>query len=280
MDQFKRIIISALAEDIGQGDITTALLVSRTATSRARLILKEKGVVCGLDLARRVFKHLDPNIRFRALLRDGDIGRKNLIIAELSGKTRALLSGERVAINLLSLMSGIATQTRRYVARIKPYKAKIMDTRKTTPLLRSIERYAVRCGGGVNHRFNLNAMVLIKDNHRAVLKRRDMSVAVEELKKQTKTKVEVEVDSLAQFKEILPSKADIILLDNMTPRQTAAAVRLRDQARSRVLLEASGGITLKNVRRFAASGVERISVGALTHSRHALDISLEFLPSP
>jgi len=271
------IVQLALAEDIGQGDITTDNLIPLNSKSKARLIAKAEGVICGVNLARRVFKSLNPKIIFRARLRDGQAVRRGRTIAEISGSTRALLTGERVAINLLSFLSGIATQTSLYVNKIKPYKAAIMDTRKTTPLLRQLERYAVRSAGGVNHRFNLNDMMMIKDNHRVSCGEQGMNEIIRILKKKIKAKLEVEVDDLKQFKEILNSKADIILLDNMTPRQIAKAVQLRNQAKSPILLEASGGITLKNVRQYAATGVDRISVGALTHSRQVLDISMEFV---
>lgn len=273
----KTIVQLALAEDLGEGDITTDNLVSLRSRSKACLIAKADGVICGVDLAREVFKTLNPTVIFRALVKDGKKVSRGDAIAEISGPTRVLLSGERVALNLLSSLSGIATQTRTFVDKIKPYKASIMDTRKTTPLLRQLERYAVRMGGGVNHRFNLNDMAMIKDNHRAACGARDMNEVINTLKKKIKAKIEVEVDDLDQLKEILHSKADIILLDNMTPQQIAQAVILRNKAKSRILLEASGGITLKNVKRYAATGVDRISVGALTHSRGALDISMEFI---
>jgi nicotinate-nucleotide pyrophosphorylase (carboxylating) len=273
------IVQLALAEDIGEGDITTDNLVALKSRSKARLISKAHGVICGINLAREVFKALNPKIIFCTLMSDGHTVRPGDIIAEISGPTRALLSGERVALNFLSLLSGIATQTKAFVKEIKPYKTQVMDTRKTTPLLRQLERYAVRAGGGVNHRFNLNDMIMIKDNHHISCAGRDIAEAINALKKKTRAKIEVEVDGLNQLKKILNSKADIILLDNMAPKQIAQAVAMRNQAKSRVLLEASGGITLKNVRQYAASGVDRISVGALTHSRQALDISMEFVVS-
>lgn len=272
----KTIVHLALAEDVGQGDITTDNLVSRKSRSRARLIAKADGVICGVNLAREVFKTLNSKIVFRALINDGQVVRRGDIIAEISGSTRTLLSGERVAVNLLSFLSGIATQTSLFVNKIKPYKTAIMDTRKTTPLLRQMERYAVRTAGGINHRYNLSDMAMIKDNHRVACEGRDMNEVIKNLKNEIKTKVEVEADSLDQLKEILNSRADVILLDNMPPRQIAKAVKLRDQYKSRILLEASGGITLKNVKQYAATGVDRISVGALTHSRRVLDISMEF----
>lgn len=273
----RTIIQLALAEDIGEGDITTNNLIPLNSRGKARLISKADGVICGVNVAREVFKTLDSKITFRALIKDGQAVHRGETIAEISGPARALLSGERVAINLLSLLSGIATQTRLFVNKIKPYKTAIMDTRKTTPLLRQMERYAVRSGGGVNHRFNLNDMAIIKDNHRAACKGWGMNEVIKSLKKKIKTKVEVEVDDLDQLKEILNSGADIILLDNMTSNQVAQAVQICRKAKARALLEASGGITLKNVRQYAATGVDRISVGALTHSSQILDISMEFI---
>jgi nicotinate-nucleotide pyrophosphorylase (carboxylating) len=276
--EYVKIIVQlALAEDIGEGDITTDNLIPLNSRSQACLISKGDGVLCGVNLAREVFKTLNPKITFRALINDGQSVHRGETIAEISGPTRGLLSGERVAINLLSFLSGIATQTRLFIDKIKPYKVDIMDTRKTTPLLRQMERYAVRSAGGVNHRFNLNEMAMIKDNHRVICEGQGMNEVIKNLKKKIKTKVEVEVDNLNQLKEILNSRVDIILLDNMTPQQVAQAVRICRRAKTRALLEASGGITLKNVRQYAATGVDRISVGALTHFRQVLDISMEFM---
>ena len=274
----KTIVHLALAEDIGQGDITTDFLVSSRAQAKARLIARGDGIICGIDLTREVFRNLSAKIHFRTLIQDGQQVRRDDIIAEISGSARALLTGERVAINLLSFLSGVATQTRRYVDAVKPYKVDIMDTRKTTPLLRQMERYAVRCGGGVNHRFNLNYMAMIKDNHLISCREQSMIDVIDAFKKKHKTTLEVEVDTLNQLKEMLLSKADIILLDNMTPQQIVQAVKLRNKAKNRILLEASGGISLKNIKKYAATGVERISVGALTHPPQGVDISLEFIP--
>ncbi len=276
-EYIKTIVQLALAEDLGAGDITTDNLIPPHFQSKACLVAKADGVICGITFARDVFKTLSPKVVFHALISDGKTVRRGDTIAKISGPTRVLLSGERTAINLLSFLSGIATQTRAFVDKIKPYKADILDTRKTTPLLRHLERYAVRTAGGVNHRFNLNDMVMIKDNHRVACEGQAMLHVIEGLKKKTKTKIVVEVDTLIQLKEILHSKADIILLDNMSPKQIIQAVKLRDRAKSHVLLEASGGITLKNVKHYAATGVDRISVGALTHSSQVLDISMEFM---
>ena len=276
--EYAKIIVQlALAEDIGEGDITTDNLIPLRSRSKARLVAKADGVICGVNLACLVFKTLNSKVIFHAKIKDGQAVRQGQTIAEISGSTRALLSGERVAVNLLSFLSGIATQTSIFVNKIKPYKTAIMDTRKTTPLLRQMERYAVRTAGGVNHRFNLNDMAMVKDNHRISCGARGMNEVISTLKKKITEKIEVEVDDLDQLKEILNSRADIILLDNMSPKQVARAVRMRKKAKSRILLEASGGITLKNVKRYAATGVDRISVGALTHSRQVLDISMEFI---
>jgi len=276
----KNIVRLALAEDIGKGDITTNNLIPRNSRSQARLVAKADGVLCGVNLAREVFKTLSTKVLFKTLINDGQKVRQGDIIADITGPTRVLLSGERVAINLLSFLSGIATQTKAFVDKIKPYKANILDTRKTTPLLRHLERYAVRTAGGVNHRFNLNDMVMIKDNHRVACEGQTMVKVIDNLKNKTKHKIVVEVDTLSQLRDILHSRADIILLDNMTPQQIVKVVKIRNQEKSPILLEASGGITLKNVKKYAATGVERISIGALTHSRQVLDISMEFMLNP
>ncbi|MDE1920545.1 MAG: carboxylating nicotinate-nucleotide diphosphorylase [Candidatus Omnitrophica bacterium] len=273
-EYIRTIVRLALAEDLGAGDITSDNLVPKKSKSKARLIAKAPGIVCGLKIAREVFKTLNPKIVFRALVKDGQKVRLGQVIAEISGPTRSLLSGERVALNFLSHLSGIATQTRAFVEAVKPYKTAIMDTRKTTPLLRQLERYAVRQGGGVNHRYNLNDMVMIKDNHR-VFCLPDIPEAVGRLKKKIRAAIEVEADNFDQLKEAVCSKADIILLDNMTPPKAARAVKIARNANLKVFLEASGGITLKNVKNYAAAGVDRISIGALTHSRRILDISME-----
>jgi nicotinate-nucleotide pyrophosphorylase (carboxylating) len=273
-EYIRTIVQLALAEDIGQGDITTDNLIPSKSKSHAKIIANANGIVCGTTLAHEVFKSLDKKVVFRTHKVDGKSVSKGQVISTVYGLTRALLSGERVALNFLSLLSGIATQTRHNVDQIKPFKAKILDTRKTTPLLRQIERYAVACGGGVNHRFNLNDMVMIKDNHLALQKQGIVS-AIDHLKKKTRAKIEVEVDNLNQLKEALSSQADIILLDNMTPAQNAQAVKLRNKVNPKILLEASGGITFENIKSYAAAGVDRISVGALTHSHQALDITME-----
>jgi len=271
------IVSLALMEDLGAGDITTNALVPKNHKSSADIVVKSDGIICGLEFARQSFLRLNPNTRFQALVRDGQKAKAGTVIVRVHGSTRTLLTGERVALNFLSYLSAIATKTRAFVDAVKGYKTIILDTRKTTPMLRELERYGMRCGGGVNHRFNLAEMAMIKDNHRAFAAgKMGMVQMVDAIKAKSKGLVELEVDNLKQLHEALHTKADIILLDNMTPAQTKKAVTLRNKAKSKVLLEASGGIDLKNVRQYAAAGVERISVGGLTHSRQALDISLEF----
>ncbi len=273
----RKIVTLALAEDIGRGDVTTRALVPADRKAVAHIVFRSPGVVCGLGVAAQVFKCLGSKIRFKALVRDGVFLSRPTPVARLEGPARAILTAERVALNFLGRLSGIAAQTKNFVDKIKPHKSVIMDTRKTTPLMRAFERYAVRCGGGANHRFDLSGMAVIKDNHRALFVGRGTIKAMVSAARRKSRTVEVEVDNLAQLREALVSSADIILLDNMTVSQTRRAVRLRDQMNSPVLLEASGGITLTNVRGYAAAGVDRISVGALTHSPKGINVSLEFI---
>jgi len=256
-----------LAEDFGDGDITSEAVVPESATAEAAILLKERGVVCGLEVVHAVFAELDPNVRFEAIAADGN--EKEGEVARLEGDARALLGGERLALNALGRLSGIATLTRRYVDAVAGTEATILDTRKTTPGLRTLEKYAVRCGGGTNHRLGLDDGILIKDNHLRVAG--SIGVAVERAKA-TCVEVEVECDTLDQVREALDAGADMILLDNMSPPQLAEAVAL---AGGSARLEASGGVTLANVRAVAESGVDFISIGALTHSARALDVSME-----
>ena len=258
-----------LAEDLGDGDLTTQAVVPEGATAEAAIMLKERGVVCGLELARAVFSELDAELNFEALARDGDETQGE--IARLEGNARALLAGERLALNVLGRLSGIATLTRRYVDAVAGTGATILDTRKTTPGLRVIEKYAVRCGGGTNHRLGLDDGVLIKDNH---LRLAGSVGAAVERARATDATVEVEADSLEQVHEALDAGADMILLDNMAPSELSEAVALTS---GRAKLEASGGVRLENVRAIAETGVDFISIGALTHSARALDVSMEVL---
>lgn len=256
-----------LAEDLGEGDLTSDALVPEDATAEASILLKERGVVSGLEVARAVFAELDPNVRFDPMTADGEQTEGE--IARLEGRARALLGGERLALNLLGRLSGIATLTRRYVEAVAGTGVEILDTRKTTPGLRTLEKYAVRCGGGRNHRLALDDGILIKDNHLRVAG--SIGAAVE-LAQATGAEVEVECDTLEQVEEALAAGADVILLDNMTPALLTRAVALTG---GRAKLEASGGVTLENVRAIAETGVDFVSIGALTHSAQALDVSME-----
>jgi nicotinate-nucleotide pyrophosphorylase (carboxylating) len=256
-----------LAEDLGDGDLTTDTVVPDGVAAEASIVLKEPGVVCGLELARAVFVELDADVRVEPLSEDGDEFEGE--VARLEGSARALLSGERLALNLLGRLSGIATLTRRYVDAVAGTGATILDTRKTTPGLRRIEKYAVRCGGGTNHRLALDDGILIKDNH---LRLAGSIAEAVELAQTTSASVEVECDTLEQVQEALDAGAGSILLDNMAPATLAQAVVL---SAGKAKLEASGGVTLDNVRAIAETGVDFISIGALTHSARSLDFSME-----
>lgn len=273
------IVRAALTEDIAGGDVTTNRLVPAQARSKAVIIAKAAGIIGGLDLAKAVFTQLDKNARFTKHAKEGAVVRPGAVLATIHASTRALLTGERVALNFLGMVSGIATRTHDFTKAVKPYRVAILDTRKTTPTLRALEDHAVRLGGGTSYRVDLHEAAMIKDNHRQFAGE-DMTLkqAVDLVKKGKPIKVTLEVDTLSQLKEALGTRAEVILLDNMTPSQTRQAVALRNKLNRKILLESSGGITLKNVRQYAAAGVERISIGSLTHSRQALDVSLELCP--
>ncbi len=276
----KNVVTAILKEDIGRGDITTKALVKSTDKVQADIIAKEAGVICGLAIVKEIFRQLNPRITCRLLVRDGQIVKPNTILAHLYGAADSILTGERVALNCLSLLSGVATATQRYVKAIKPYQSHILDTRKTLPLFREWQRYAVACGGGVNHRFDLSAMAMIKDNHRQMTRHQHMTLADAVNRIHTKfpgKKIELEIDSLAELDEALATRADIILLDNMSALDVKKSVLRRNRLGSKKLLEASGGITLSNVKSYAKTGVDRISIGALTHHINALDISLDII---
>jgi nicotinate-nucleotide pyrophosphorylase (carboxylating) len=267
------IVQRALAEDLGEaGDITTDLVVPGTATARADLVLRQGGVISGLEVFAAVLSALDPAVEVKFLAADGDRVPPGTVVAEAAGQTRALLTAERVALNLFGRMCGIATQTAEVVAAVTGTGVRIVDTRKTTPGLRSLEKYAVRCGGGHNHRFGLDDAVLIKDNHIAVAG--GISAAVKRVRDGAGhvVAVEVEVETDEQLAEALASGVEVVLLDNMTPDQVAAAVEV---TAGRAVLEASGGITAANVADYAKTGVDVISLGWLTHSAPALDVALE-----
>ena len=274
----------ALLEDRADADITTETLVSPDLRGNARIIAKAEGVLAGVDVAGAVFRAVDPELEFNSILSDGarlavaDGAEDSGVIAVLSGSVASILKGERVALNFLQHLSGIATETDRYVREVAGYNAIILDTRKTVPGLRDLQKYAVAVGGGTNHRRDLSDGVLIKDNHLAAGRLSELSLGgvIRRMRESAPGawEIEVEVESLAQLREAVEAGADIVMLDNMTPSEMAEAVRVVD---GRALTEASGGITLENVREVAATGVDRISVGALTHSVTGLDMSLELL---
>jgi nicotinate-nucleotide pyrophosphorylase (carboxylating) len=268
-DLLERAVYAALAEDVGEGDVTTEATVDADALGVATLVLREPGVVCGLRAAETVFRALDEEVAFDALVEDGARVEAGAL-ACVSGSLCTILTGERTALNFLARLSGIATLTRRYVDAVEGTGVAILDTRKTTPGLRALEKYAVLTGGGRNHRFGLDDGVLVKDNHlRASGSIRE---AIARLRAATDLPIEVECDTLVQVEEALASGVDAILLDNMSLDQLRAAVALVD---GRARLEASGGVTLETVRAIAETGVDEISIGALTHSARSLDVSLE-----
>jgi len=266
-----RVIAAALAEDVGDGDRTTAALVPEDARCRAQLLLEEPGVVCGVHVAAAVFRALDPSVRVDAVVDEGAVVTDPpVVVAELEGSARAVLTGERVALNLLARMCGIASLTRRYVELTEGTRATILDTRKTTPGLRALEKYAVRCGGGANHRAGLYDAILVKENHLRIAG----GIAAVMASLNGNHDVEVEAETLDQVREALAAGVPRILLDNMSPERLADAVAL---AGGRATLEASGGVSLATVRSIAETGVDFISVGALTHSARSLTVSLEVL---
>ena len=264
---------AALLEDLGRaGDITTNATIPAMKQARAVIAARQPGIVTGLDLAKAAFRLLDPALSFDARIADGAAVTPGAILATIEGPARALLSAERVALNFLGRLSGIATLTSRYVAAVAHTKVRIVCTRKTTPGLRTFEKYAVLCGGGFNHRFGLDDAILIKDNHIAVAggiipALRAVKAAIGHL-----VKIEIEVDTLDQLDEVLTEGADVVLLDNMTPARLREAVA---RVKGRLLTEASGGVTLETVAAIAESGVDMISVGALTHSAQVLDVGLD-----
>jgi nicotinate-nucleotide pyrophosphorylase (carboxylating) len=269
----ERFLSEALAEDIGTGDITTLSCVPDEAVSKGRFIAKDTGIICGIDILSKVFVVLDHRVKVLPLLTDGAPVKAGDIIAEIEGPSRSILTGERTALNLLQHLSGIATRTHETVQSLQGLHTQIADTRKTLPGLRVLEKYAVRCGGGKNHRFNLSDGVLIKDNH--IVAAGGIKPAIEKVRLSAPhtLKIEVETENLQQIDEALAAKADIIMLDNMSVDQMTEAVR---HIAGRAITEASGNMGDKDLRAVAATGVDYISIGALTHSVKALDISLRF----
>lgn len=256
------------------GDITTEACIPEGHTSTARAIAKESLVVCGVFMAEEVFKILDPSVEFASMRKDGDEVGPGEIIFTVKGRTRAILSGERVALNLIQRLSGIATRTRAFVKAIEGTGARLLDTRKTTPTMRYLEKYAVRVGGGWNHRFSLSDAILIKDNH--IKAAGGIKEAIKRVRKVSgpMRPIEIEVESLSQLKEALDEDVDMVMLDNMDIEEIKKAVQLCRDVKG-VKIEVSGGITIDNIRQVAETGVDYISSGAITHSARGVDISLE-----
>lgn len=268
---------SALAEDVGSGDVTTLATVPENTKLTVAMRAREVLVVACLPLAEAVFRQLSPDVQFESLMQDGQRARAGETLSRISGDARAILTGERVALNFVQRLSGIATLTAQFVDAIKGTHAQILDTRKTTPGLRRLEKYAVACGGGANHRFGLFDMVLIKDNHLAAVRNAEPSAVAAAVHaartKYPELKIEVEADTLEQVDQAVAAGADFVLLDNMTLVQLRLSVQ---KCKGRAKTEASGGVNLSTVRAVADTGVDFISVGALTHSARAVDIGLDF----
>jgi nicotinate-nucleotide pyrophosphorylase (carboxylating) len=275
-EQIDKIIELALAEDLGQGDVTSEILIPLDLVGKAYILVKEEGVIAGLEVAEKVFRHVDPTLKVEILIKDGAKVKAGDITANVSGAVISILEAERTVINFVQKLSGVATATAKYVARVQGLKTNIVDTRKTTPGMRLLEKYAVRIGGGKNHRLHLGDGILIKDNHLVAL--RAMGLSLKEIVAKAKKnapkgiRVEVEATSLQEALDAAGAGADMILLDNMPPEEMKRVVSMLPR---HVKTEASGGITLENVRAAALSGVDVISVGALTHSTKALNVSLE-----
>jgi len=288
--EIEQIIGRALAEDLGKGDVTTEALISGDQRGTGFIVAKKEGILAGINVAKQVFHRVDSELKVEVLLEDGTRVKPGSKVAKVSGSIASVLKAERVALNFLQRLSGIASETNRYVEAVKGLPVRIMDTRKTTPGLRSLEKYAVKAGGGENHRMNLGDGILIKDNHLAALRsqglnikeiiakaRQNAPLSLRGAKRRSnlqahQTQIEVEVGTVSEALESVEAGANIVMLDNMSLEDMRKAVK---SVRGRALVEASGGITLGNVRAVAETGVDFISIGALTHSARALDISLE-----
>jgi nicotinate-nucleotide pyrophosphorylase (carboxylating) len=274
--QIEEIIDRALAEDLGKGDVTTEALIPGDQQGTGFIVAKKEGILAGTGVAKQVFHRVDPELKVELLVEDGARVKPGGKVAKVSGSFASILKAERVALNFLQRLSGIASETNRYMERVEGLPVRIMDTRKTTPGLRSLEKYAVRVGGGENHRMNLGDGILIKDNHLAALRSQGLDIkeiiARARQNAPQRLQIEVEVGSVSEALEAVEAGADIVMLDNMNLEDMRKAVKT---IHGRALIEASGGITLDNVRAVAETGVDFISIGALTHSARALDISLE-----
>lgn len=275
--EVRGLIARALAEDIGPGDATTLALVGEKSLASARIVARHELVLAGTGIAREVFRTADPALQVECLAADGDSVGAGTPVLRVAGPARALLAAERTALNLLQRMTGIATATECLVRIVSDYGTQILDTRKTVPGLRRLDKYAVKCGGGTNHRLGLHDAILIKDNHLAFWRREHKGTLADAVRcarqAYPELKIEIEVDNLAQLQEALPGQPDWVLLDNMPPETVAAAVAL---CGGLCRTEASGGITKDNVREYARAGVTAISIGALTHSSSAADLGLDF----
>ncbi|MFH0877801.1 MAG: carboxylating nicotinate-nucleotide diphosphorylase [Candidatus Omnitrophota bacterium] len=275
--EVKRLVSAALIEDAAQKDITTLSFIPQKVYAEARIIAKERGVVAGIPIAQEVFKVFDPSVSFGELKKDGAVVNRGQAIAVIKGKARSILSCERVALNFLSYLSGIASGTHEAVSKVRSKGIRILDTRKTTPLFRGLEKYAVATGSGVNHRFDLAGQYLVKDNHLFILRKiKGMDILAD---RKRNIPFEIEVDHLSELPAVLSLCPDIVMLDNFSPAQVKRAVKIIAKIfpnkNYRPLVELSGGITPKNISRYAIRGVDFISLGSLTHSAKALDISLE-----
>lgn len=271
---YESLVREALNEDLGFQDLTTEAIISETHCSVAEITAKAAGIIAGMDIAKCAFKLLDEKVSFQTKIADGAKVSPGQVVAVIEGRTRTLLGGERVALNFMQRLSGIATGTNKAVESVKDFPCHLVDTRKTTPGLRGLEKYAVRMGGGYNHRFGLFDAILIKDNHIAAVGGITEAVSLVRAKVGHMVKVEVETETLAQVEEALRTSVDIIMLDNMSADQMKEAVQLINKE---VLTEASGGINLDNLVRVAETGVDLISLGWLTHSSQALDLSLNII---
>lgn len=269
-----RLVADALAEDIGSGDRTTLWTVPESTAVTARIVAKASGVIAGLEIAREAFRQVDHDVRFESQVADGDAIEPGAVLISLEGPARGILTAERVALNFLQQLSGVASVTREYVRKVEGTGARILDTRKTTPLLRALEREAVRAGGGTNHRFGLFDMVLIKENHIRSAGGITEAVAAVRRRNDAGLRVEIETTSLEEVREALAAGVDRIMLDNMSVETMREALEIIQGADRSIETEASGGVNLETVRAIAETGVDFISVGALTHSAPALDLSL------
>jgi len=272
--QIEKIIEQTLVEDIGTGDITTNSIIHPSLHAHGIIKTSENGIIAGLNIASLVFKKLDSKIDFQCKVNEGQEVSIGEILVKIHGPAQAILKGERIALNFLQRMSGIATMTSQYCHEVKDYPIRIVDTRKTTPGLRILEKYAVRIGGASNHRFGLYDAILIKDNHIALAGGVKPAIQLAKKNASHTVKIEIEVENLSQLKEVLEESVDIIMLDNMDLTTMRKAVEM---SKGKVLLEASGGITLKTIKAVAQTGINLISVGSLTHSVKSLDINMEIL---